>query len=249
MNNRLKQIGISQHIRLEWVEMTANMVLAGNGKKAIHNTLEEYFKNKLSVGGTAKGCSREKVITILMKIWVNVPVVMSDFRDRGLDLLKTLPGDIHIAVHWGMVMAAYPFWGTVAETTGRLLRLQDTVSASQVQRRIRELYGERETAFNAARRVLRTFVDCGVLEDTAEKGVYRQRSKKTLKDVQLIAWLIESVLISSGNNSASLSAITNSPSLFPFNIMLSTSRKLDQCNKLEIFRNGPDEEMITLRKR
>ncbi|MEK6583488.1 MAG: hypothetical protein AABY66_01415, partial [Nitrospirota bacterium] len=195
------------------------------------------------------GCSREKVINILMKIWVNVPGVMSDFRDRGLDLLKTLPGDIHIAVHWGMVMAAYPFWSTVAETTGRLLRLQDTVSASQVQRRIRELYGERETAFNAARRVLRTFVDWGVLEDTTEKGVYRQRSKKTLKDVQLIAWLIESVLISSGDNSASLSAITNSPSLFPFNIILSTSRKLDECNRLDIFRNGPDAEMITLRKR
>ena len=58
MKNRQKQIGFSQHIRLEWLQYTANLVLAGNDKGAA-------------------------------------------VRDEGLELLKTLPRNDRIAVHWG----------------------------------------------------------------------------------------------------------------------------------------------------
>ena len=46
-------------------------------------------------------------------------------------------------VHWCMCMAVYPFFSKVAEATGRLLRLQGTVAAAQVQLRVREQLGER----------------------------------------------------------------------------------------------------------
>jgi len=58
--------------------------------------------------------------------------------------------------------------------------LSDTVEfplrswfAAQAQRRIKEQLGEREAVSRAARRVLRCFVDWGVLQDTSEKGVYQ----------------------------------------------------------------------------
>ena len=35
MNNRQKQIGFSQRIRLEWLQYTANLVLAGNDNAAV----------------------------------------------------------------------------------------------------------------------------------------------------------------------------------------------------------------------
>ena len=41
MNNRQKQIGFSQHIRLEWLQYTANLVLAGNDYAAVNNSLQE----------------------------------------------------------------------------------------------------------------------------------------------------------------------------------------------------------------
>ena len=76
-------------------------------------------------------------------------------------------------VHWCMCMAVYPFFGTVAEATGRLLHLQGTAAAAQVQRRVREQLGERETVSRAARRILRALVDWGVLVETVNKGIYR----------------------------------------------------------------------------
>ena len=60
------------------------------------------------------------------------------FRDDGLAHLNRLPLTDHLAVHWGMTIAVYPFVGVVAETVGRLLRLQGSCAAGQVQRLVRE---------------------------------------------------------------------------------------------------------------
>ena len=79
-------------------------------------------------------------------------------------------------LHWGMVLAVYPFWGEVALRTSRLLRLQGSAAAAHIQRRIREQYGERETVSRAGRRVLRSYGDWGVLKGSGARGVYAARA-------------------------------------------------------------------------
>ena len=137
MNGRATQIGFSQRIRLEWLEQTANLALAGNDKAAISDVLQEVLQDKLSVGGHAIRGNREKAITILMKTWLTVPRELEALRDDGLQILQGLRRNDRIAVHWGMALAVYPFWGAVATHTGRLLRLQGTAAAVHVQRRVR----------------------------------------------------------------------------------------------------------------
>ena len=99
-----------------------------------------------------------------------------------MEILQGLPRKERIAVHWGMAMAAYPFWGAVAAHTGRLLLLQGTAAAVHVQRRVKEDYGERETASRAARRVLRSFIDWDVLNETYDKGIYNQGEKYSVEE-------------------------------------------------------------------
>jgi hypothetical protein len=53
MTRRTDQIGFSQRVRLEWLEQTANLVLAGNDKAAINQALEELLKDKVSIGSQA----------------------------------------------------------------------------------------------------------------------------------------------------------------------------------------------------
>jgi len=142
MNDRRAQIGFSQRIRLEWFEKTANLILAGNDKTAVKDSLQEMLKDKVSVGGQAVRGNREKAITILMKTWLTVPSGLEALRNEGLKILQRLPRKDRVAVHWGMALATYPFWGAVAAHTGRLLRLQGTAAAAHIQRRIKEQYGE-----------------------------------------------------------------------------------------------------------
>ncbi len=169
---RFSQIGIDRLVRLEWMEKTATLALAGVAageiSEALHRDLESSFRSR---GRAARG-SLDKTITVLTKVWVNPPGELSALRADGLVLLKQAPRSMRLAVHWGMVMAVYPFWSNVAAQVGRLLRLQDSVTARQVQRRMRERYGQRETVSRRARYVLRSFVDWGVIEESPNQGIY-----------------------------------------------------------------------------
>lgn len=247
MNGRLTQIGFSQRIRLEWLETTANLILAGNDKTIINDSLQKILEDKVSVGGSSVRGNREKAITILLKIWLTVPPNLEKLRDDGLDLLLRLPREEKIAVHWAMAMASYPFWGAVAAHTGRLLRLQGTSAAAQVQRRIKEEYGERETASRAARRVLRSFIDWGVLRETDDKGIYTQGREYTVEEPKLIAWMAEASLRARSNGSAPIGGLLDSPSIFPFRLVRTTAEQLASLSpRLDVLRHGLDDDLVML---
>ena len=249
MNSRQKQIGFSQRIRLEWLQVTANLVLAGNDNGAVNSSLQELLKDKVSVGGKAVRGNKEKAITILMKIWLNIPGELEAVRDDGLELLKALPRKDQIAVHWGMAMAAYPFWAAVAANTGRLLRLQGRAAAAHVQRRVREQYGERETVSRAARRVIRSFVDWGVLSGTKEKGIYSQGRTYSIDNLKLISWLMEASLHARSDGSASIKDLLNSPSLFPFRLAhVSAEHLVSTSPRLDLLRHGLDDNLVMLNR-
>lgn len=241
------EVGFSQRIRLEWLQHTADLFLTGKTRDQIQIALQELLRDQLSVGGTAERGNREKAVTILLKIWVSVPRHLEALRNDGLELLKRLPVHEQLAMHWGMTIAVYPFFGIVAEAVGRLLRLQGSFTASQMQRRVREQLGERETVARAARRVLRCFVDWGGLAETTEKGVYEGALLRHIQNKALTAWLIEAMLIASDRQSSSLSTMGQSPALFPFTFEAITPATVESRRRLEVFRHGLDETMVTLR--
>ena len=249
MNDRKAQIGFSQRIRLEWFEQTANLMLAGNDKTTINDSLQDLLQDKVSVGGKSVRGNREKIITILLKTWLTVPRELEKLRDEGLEILQGLPRKDRITVHWGMTLAAYPFWGAVAAHIGRLLRLQGTAAAAHVQRRVKEEYGERETASRAARRVLRSFIDWGVLNETHDKGVYDQGKQYLVEEPRLIAWMVEASLRARSNGSAAIKDLLDSPSIFPFRLAhVSAEHVASLSPRLDILRHGLDDDLVMLRE-
>ena len=242
--NRRDQIGFSQRIRLEWLDYTANLVLAGNPRAEIVAALSERLKEKLSIGNDPARGNRDKAITILTKVWVTVPSNLQPLRDEGLAHLGSHHPSERLLVHWCMCMAVYPFFGTVAAAVGRLLRLQGTAGAAQVQRRLRERYGERETVARAARRILRTQIDCGVLLETNETGLYCGATKRPIDDVPLALWAIKAVLFAAGDTPRSIFTLLRGPHLFPFDVVLPSVRELEACGALELSVHGLDQESL-----
>lgn len=241
---RNQQIGFSQRIRLDWLEYTTNLVLAGNSRDDIVVALGERLREQLSVGNDPERGTRDKAITILIKVWVAVPKEIQTLRDEGLDLLQSLNANDRMVVHWCMCMAVYPFFGTVAEATGRLLRLQGTAAAVQVQRRVREQLGERETVSRATRRVLRAFIDWGALLETNEKGIYRGTAKHAVDDLPLVIWVIKAVLFARGEKLQAAPGLLRCPYLFPFDIVSPPIKDLEGCRAFEITRHGLDHEVL-----
>jgi hypothetical protein len=247
-NKRYVQVGLDRLVRLAWLERTSNLVLAGCDapelKSSLQNELQGHFQSK----NTEVRSSLSKTITILMKIWLKAPQDLEQLRADGLELLKRLPSSERVVIHWGMLMAVYPFWDRVAAHTGRLLRLQGHVAAREVQRRIREEYGERETAARRVRYVLRSFVDWALLMETDKSGVYIQADPLSIQDPSLIAWLVEASLHSRGRYSAQLRELLESPGLFPFQLKsITPSRIVAVSTRLECLHHGLDEDMIVIK--
>ena len=241
--NRGKQIGFSQRIQYEWLEYTANLVMAGNTRDEIVSALGERLRNTLSVGNDPERGNRNKAITILTKVWVTVPKEHRTLRDEGLELLKSPRLNHRMLTHWCMCMVAYPFFGTVAEATGRLLRLQGTAGAAQVQRRLCEQLGERETVARAARRILRTFIDWGVLVETDQIGLYRTDTSHKVDDLTLTMWAIKAVLLSKNDEPRFVNDLLYGPHLFPFEVKLPSIQELEASKSFEINHSGLDHEV------
>ena len=250
MTKRTDQIGFSQRVRSEWLERTVNLLLAGNDKPAISEALQELLRDKVSVGGQAERGNREKIITILLKTWLTVPVGLEALRDDGLELFKRAERSERLALHWGMVTAVYPFWASVASQTGRLLKLQGAAGAAHVQRRVREQYGERDTVSRATRRVLRSFVDWGVLRETTVTGVYEPTTPIVIGDRDLAAWLVQAVLLSRANGPATLKSLLDSTALFPFRLPRITADQLAALSPcLDVIIHNLNEEFIVVKNR
>jgi len=246
--DRPRMIGYNRTVKLQWLDETLDLFLAGMSDADIYEALRERLKDELSVGSTAQRGSREKTITLLMKTWVRVPAPLRALREDGVHFLQGARRSERLPLHWGMTMAVYPFWRVVAEVTGRLFRLQGTVAPMQVQRRVKELLGEREAVARSARYVLRAFADWGVIVDSARKGEYSPAPPSPVLDSKLAAWLLASAVLATPAGVADFRSLVNGPCLFPFQIGRLVPEQLAESGRLEVVRHSLEETVIRVRK-
>ena len=112
---------------------------------------------------------RTKTAGILNRIWFP--------SDEGRQRLvaaaanyaaRNLP-DSGSAPFLAVTTAAYPFFGEVVETVGRLIIIQGSCTAGEVHRRMFERHGQSRTISLAGARVFRTLVDWGLLSRAPNK--------------------------------------------------------------------------------
>ena len=248
MSDRPHMIGYNRTVKLRWLDETLDLFMAGMSDADIYEALSERLKDELSVGSTAPRGSREKTITLLMKTWVRVPPPLRELRKEGVHLLKGMRRSERLPLHWGMTMAVYPFWRVVAEVTGRLFRLQGSAAPMQVQRRVKELLGEREAVARSARYVLRAFADWGVILDSDRRGEYAPAPPLPLVDSKLSAWLLEAAVLSVPNGVLDFRSLLNGPDLFPFEIRRVVPEQLAESGRLEVVRHGLEETIVRVRQ-
>ena len=155
------QIGFDRFIQLDWVA-------AALGVRAGKGSLDE-----LSAQLRAAGLGKEalaKTQTKLNALVLEPRADLVDFIDRGVRLFAgaTTPADV-APFAWGAALAAYPYFGRVAEFTGRLTSIQGDCSVAEVHRRMSEVYGDREVTKRATQAVLQTQANWGAVA-RVEKG-------------------------------------------------------------------------------
>lgn len=227
------------------MEATAYWASQGLPQEEIRNNIESLLRGRLSDTGARSSLS--KVRSILMRIWVFQNDDIREMRKEAFTLYLRANENERLLLHWGLSGAAYPFFFQAAEHTGRLLSLTGEIHSRLLVRRMKERYGERSTLDYAAPRVLRSFVEWGVLENSEKHTALQARDPvKIEKDPRLISWFMEAVIRATGKEMIPLSSITGSPAVFPFSIEARIS-DVEANPRLSIYRQNVDEDMVILR--
>jgi hypothetical protein len=76
--------------------------------------------------------SRKKTRSVLKGLWLEPRADLIPFTDRGAEILAEVNEPAVPILCWGMAIAAYPFFGKVAEQIGRLTSLQGECSCAEI---------------------------------------------------------------------------------------------------------------------
>ncbi len=233
-------IGFDRKLRLDWLDNTIGLCQDGLEP----SILAERLDSRLA-GEIAGSEARRKTITVLLRVWANVPEEQRSLRNEALDLASRVRPDERLWLHWGMSLLAYPFFRDVAATVGQLGRLQGVFSQAQIQRRMIEGWGQRTTLERAVQRLLRTFVEWQVLGDAGRRGSYNLTPAHQTDDGDLALWLTDCALRANEAEQVPLRELERLPYNFPFELTAFIGN-LRRSERFETTRQGLDLEMVAL---
>jgi len=210
------RIGFDRLIRLRWLDRAALLAAELRDADKLHQAVLAQLAGELP-GVDA----RRKTANVLTRIWWRVPEEHVPLRDEALAQIKGCTPEERLMYHWGMCLLAYPIFRDVAATVGRLLRLQGVVRQAQVVSRISAEWGNRSTLETAVPRIVRSYVDWGVLVVAEEKGTYRAGTQIALARRGMASWLLTTVRTVRASDLPA-GELSSAPEVFAFRISSST---------------------------
>ncbi|SES75726.1 hypothetical protein [Anaerobranca gottschalkii] len=203
-----KMIGMSRSIKLEWLNKTVELILEGKNEKQIKDELNEYLSFEIK-----DPTNLIKTRGILMNIWVKTPDEVTVLKKLAIEAYKDEKAN-KLALHWSMMLVAYPVFSDICALIGKLTNIQDTFTASWLKEKLFEMWGEGTTLLYSSQKILQTLKQIGVIEN--EKiGVYRIK-KYQVTDVKTIQVLLLAILYLRERAYYEIVELSSVPQVFPF---------------------------------
>jgi hypothetical protein len=230
------QTGFDRFVPLEWSACALRVRSGTEAPDALEGMMDA-----AGLGAPSKKKSR----SVLKGLWLEPRSDLIALADRGVAIHKEA-GDAAVpALSWGMAIAAYPFFGKVAELIGRLTAIQGDCAAAEIHRRMAETYGEREGTHRAANRVIQTQASWGALARVDRGRRLIREPRINIVEDALIAWLIEAAIRYAGKG-ISVPTLPSSAVLFPFLLDRPLALIIARSPGLELHSEGPRSQLVML---
>lgn len=204
-------IGFDRALRLDWLDLAAGLAVACTPRPEAQRRLVERLRDQLDGPEAAV-----KTALVLVRPWYPEEARRQRLRDEALALVQTVGPAERLAVHWGLLLATYPFFRYTVAIAGRLLRLQPEFRSGQMRARLTERYGDRAYVERARRHVVLSLVHWEVLTMVARGGAYAPGRTLPVSNQDVERFLLHVLLLSSSVDAAPLEGLLASPELFPF---------------------------------
>lgn len=193
--------------------------------------------------------SLKKSAMYLRKIWLQPESHIEEFTKRAIACYSKLQTpDAADTLSFFLWIANYPFAREVAETVGKFLRLQGTVKAEQIRRRMCEVRGERETVRRSSQYAVRLLLDFGYLEELSQHGTYKASPSITISSPEICSLGVEALFWSfPGKDHFRKRELETQPALFPFD-SASIVEKAASTAIFRISRESYSEDVVSLKR-
>lgn len=214
-----KGIGFSRTITLDWLDATATLCLDKVEYTEIRERLLPVVQNRL----TGKDAQR-KTIDVLTAIWVRIDPELSTLRDQALQLFQAATSSVdRLWLHYGMTLAAYPFFRSCAAAIGQTGRLEDTITRQMIKDRLIAEMGHLGGMDRSVERVMASLKEWSLLVPEEGRGVYQlQKNKYSASSVDYEIWLLACALFAHPSTQLPFPDLIRLAELFPFRFTVST---------------------------
>jgi hypothetical protein len=235
-------IGFDRTIDAEWLDAAAARVARGQPTAEVRKFLWRFLEDL--VPGNTNSSGRGKTLTVLTRIWLDVPPKAERLRDAALQCIGSATGEERIAIHWAMAIGTHPFFYDVVANVGKLLNLNGQVNRSQIKRRMTDAWGDRSTLERTIQHVLRSVRQWGLLHDGPVKGSLIAVPEPIRVRDEVSELLFHAILLSHGGG-LPLTQLNNHPALFPFIARLNHSAQR-QARLIQVVRQGDQADFVEL---
>jgi hypothetical protein len=204
-----KTISLSRSITPDYLDMTVEIYSNTSDIEEIKTKINEYLS-----GHIESSTNLRKTREILLNTWVNIPGELNVVRNKALEIYKSVPRVERKAIHWAMLILAFPIFKDLCSIIGKLSDVQETVTLAQIKRRIFEQWGERTTLLHSTDKIIKTLKDFNVLSQV-KPGIYTT-PKLIIEDERITSLLIYSVLKSNEKLYSNLTGLESYPEFYPF---------------------------------
>lgn len=203
-----KMVGLSRNLKLQWLNKVVELVLEELSEQEIKDQLNEYLSFEIE-----SSINIRKTREILMNIWVYDSELSNKIKASALELIKSYP-EYDLAIHWCMMMAAYPVFVDMCKLIGKMSEFQDEITLAQLKQKLFDEWGERTTLFHSIDKLVATLKALDVMV-CDRPGKYHIKTHK-VSNPKVVAFMVYAMMLVDDSGYYTFTDINSSTYLFPF---------------------------------
>jgi hypothetical protein len=238
-----KAIGFRRNIYLDWMEAAAAYAAAGDDAAALRAHLDPIVAQTV-----ASTDNRRMALDILVNVWVKSSQRHRELHSAALRLYPaTSPGERRW-IHYGMTMAAYPFFHQTAQAVGHQVLTKDTFTTADIKHAMIGERGHLGALEKAVERVLFSLRNWGLLGAGSGRNTLAPICPRLVTaDLPLQTWLLAVALTLHSGEELPYLDLIRLPELFPFAFTIGLDH-LRRHPDFAIQRQGAGLDMVRLRE-
>lgn len=207
-----KMVGLSLVVKQGWMRKAVALLEENLSEAEYRKQLEEHLSYEID-----SPTNQRKARKILMKIWYSNSEGVETLQEEGRKLIQKYPDQL-TEIGWCMMPLVYPVFLDISRLMGKMFEFEDTITTTQIRKKIFDEYGERGTVDYSTTKIISTMRELGGVQSASVGKQTRVRINVT--NPEIVSFMTKVAMYLGGSSYYTFSSLAEFPFLFPFEYKL-----------------------------